>query len=90
MSRLDELRSILSERREDLAAARWRRETAGHECKTLDDLDYEVERAERRMDFFWDDYGMELAQLEVIEALQQIPVPERITRRVILPREVEA
>ena len=88
MERIDELRSILSERREDLAAARWRRETAGHACKTLDDLDYEVERAERRMDFFWDDYGMELAQLEVIEALQQIPVPERITRRVILPREV--
>ena len=89
MERIDELRSILSERREDLAAARWRRETAGHACKTLDDLDYEVERAERRMDFFWDDYGMELAQLEVIEALQQIPVPERITRRVILPREVQ-
>ena len=89
MERIDELRSILSERREDLAAARWRRETAGHACKTLDDLDYEVERAERRMDFFWDDYGLELAQLEVIEALQHIPVPERITRRVILPREVQ-
>jgi hypothetical protein len=89
MERIDELRSILSERREDLAAARWRRETAGHACKTLDDLDYEVERAERRMDFFWDDYGMELAQLEMIEALQHIPVPERITRRVILPREVQ-
>ena len=90
MERIDELRSILSERREDLAAARWRRETAGHACKTIDDLDYEVERAERRMDFFWDDYGMELAQLEMIEALQHIPVPERITRRVILPREVKA
>jgi len=89
MSRLDELRSILSERREDLAAARWRRETAGHGCKTLDDLDYEVERAERRMDFFWDDYGLELAQLEVIEALQHIPVPERITTRVQLPMEVQ-
>jgi len=89
MERIDELRSILSERREDLAAARWRRETAGHACKTLDDLDYEVERAERRMDFFWDDYGLELAQLEMIEALQHIPVPERITRRVILPREVQ-
>ena len=89
MERIDELRSILSERREDLAAARWRRETAGHACKTIDDLDYEVERAERRMDFFWDDYGLELAQLEVIEALQHIPVPERITRRVILPREVQ-
>jgi len=89
MERIDELRSILSERREDLAAARWRRETAGHACKTIDDLDYEVERAERRMDFFWDDYGMELAQLEMIEALQHIPVPERITRRVILPREVQ-
>ena len=90
MSRIDELRNILAQRREDVAAARWRRESAGHGCKTIDDLDYEVERAERRMDFFWDDYGLELAQLEVIEALTHIPVPERITRRVILPREVKA
>ena len=90
MTRLDELREILADRLSDLEMAKFRRSQAGHECKTLDDLDYEVERAERRMDFFWDDYGLELAQLEVIEALQHIPVPQRITTRVQLPREVEA
>jgi hypothetical protein len=90
MNRLDELKSILAERREDLEMAKWKRQTAGHCCKTIEDLDYQIERAEQSLESFWIDYGIELEQLEVIESLRNIPVPPRITARVRLPREVEA
>ena len=89
MTRLDELREILADRLSDLEMARWRRSQAGHGAY-VDELDYEVDRAERRLDWFWTDYGEELWQLQIIEAFRNIPVPEMITRRVILPREVKA
>ena len=66
MTRLQELREILADRREELEMAKFRRSQAGHRAY-VDDLDYEVERAERRLDFFWDDYSLELAEAAMEE-----------------------